>query len=84
MQLKTELVQAIAALDKNKLQAEFQDQNELLVVENFLPNIILDELLAVLPFLKKAINRNYISNSKKGGSISREERSSLVFVFVFR
>jgi hypothetical protein len=84
MELKIEIEQAIAALDKNKLKAEFQAQNQFLVVENFLPNIILDELLAVLPSLKKAINRNYIPNYKKGGSISHEERLPSVFVFVFR
>lgn len=81
MELKTELNQAIAALDKNKLKAEFQAQNEFLVVENFLPNIILDELLAVLPSLEKAINRNYIPNHKKGGSISRYSLDNLAPIF---
>ncbi|WP_392532613.1 2OG-Fe(II) oxygenase [Nostoc sp. C117] len=81
MKLKTEIYQAIAAVDYHKLQAEFQAQNELLVLENFLPNSILDRFLSLLPSLQPAINRNYIPNHKKGGSISRYSLDSVAPIF---
>ncbi|MEH2421013.1 MAG: 2OG-Fe(II) oxygenase [Nostoc sp.] len=81
MELQTEIYNAIAAVDYQKLQAEFQAQNELLVVENFLPNSIIEQFLALLPSLQPAINRNYIPNHKKGGSISRYSLDSLAPIF---
>ena len=71
MDLQTELSKAIATLDSQQIKTEFQSQNEFLVVENFLPNNVLNELLEMLPSLQTAINRNYIPRHKKGGSISR-------------
>ena len=71
MDLRTELSHAIATFDCQQLKTEFQSQNEFLVVENFLPNNILHEFLAILPCLQTAVHRNYIPRHKKGGSISR-------------
>ncbi|MFN6500700.1 MAG: 2OG-Fe(II) oxygenase [Nostoc sp. DedQUE01] len=81
MELQTEIYQALAAVDYQKLQAEFQAQNEFLVLENFLPNSILNKFLSLLPSLQPAINRNYIPNHKKGGSISRYSLDSLAPIF---
>ncbi|MDF5709623.1 MAG: 2OG-Fe(II) oxygenase [Nostoc sp. S4] len=81
MEIQTEISQAIAAVDYQKLQAEFQVQNEFLVLENFLPNSILNEFLSLLPLLQPAINRNYIPNHKKGGSISRYSLDNLAPIF---
>lgn len=81
MELQTEIDKAIAAVDYQKLQAEFQAQNEFLVVENFVPNSIIEQFLVLLPSLQPAINRNYIPNHKKGGSISRYSLDSLAPIF---
>lgn len=81
IELQTEIYNVIAVLDYQKLQTEFQVQNELLVVEKFLPDSILDEFLAELPSLQPAINRNYIPKHKKGGSISRYSLDSLAPIF---
>ncbi|MEH1814246.1 MAG: 2OG-Fe(II) oxygenase [Nostoc sp.] len=81
MELQTEIDKPIAAIDYQKLQAEFQAQNEFLVVENFVPNCIIEQFLALLPSLQPAINRNYIPNHKKGGSISRYSLDSLAPIF---
>ena len=81
MELQIEIDKAIAAVDYQKFQAEFQAQNEFLVVENFLPNSIIEKFLALLPSLQPAINRNYIPNHKKGGSISRYSLDSLAPIF---
>jgi len=81
MKLQTEISQVIAAVDYQKLKAEFQAQNEFLVLENFLPNSILNEFLSLLSSLQPAINRNYIPNHKKGGSISRYSLDKLAPIF---
>nr|ASR75179.1 hypothetical protein [Nostoc sp. KVJ2] len=81
MELQTEIIKAIAVVDYQKLQAEFQAQNEFLVVENFLPNSLIEKFLVLLPSLQPAINRNYIPNHKKGGSISRYSLDSLAPIF---
>lgn len=81
MVLQTEIYKATAVLDYQKLQTEFQVQNELLVLEKFLPDSILDQFLAVLPSLQPAIHRNYIPKHKKGGSISRYSLDSLAPIF---
>ena len=81
MDLQTELLNTIAAFDREKLKAEFQSQNEFLVIEKFLPTSILDELLLTLPSLQPAINRNYIPKHKKGGSISRFNLDNFAPIF---
>ncbi|MDZ8189923.1 MAG: 2OG-Fe(II) oxygenase [Nostoc sp. ChiSLP02] len=81
MNFQTEISQALAGVDYQKLQAEFQAQNEFLVLENFVPNSVLNEFLSFLPSLQPAINRNYIPNHKKGGSISRYSLDNLAPIF---
>lgn len=61
----------IASADIDRLRTQFLAQDEAIVVENFLPQPILDALLARLPALSPAVNRNYIPGHKKGGSVSR-------------
>jgi hypothetical protein len=81
MELQTEIDKAIVVVDYQKLQAEFQAQNEFLVLENFLPNSLIEKFLALLPSLQPAINRNYIPNHKKGGSISRYTLDNVAPIF---
>jgi hypothetical protein len=81
MDLQTELVEAIASLDRQALKAQFQAQNEFLVVENFLPLGILSEFLSYLPILEPAVHRNYIPGHKKGGSINRFDLDRLAPLF---
>lgn len=65
MDWQTELAQAIAALDQRELQAKFQFHNEFLVVEQFLPEIVLKEFLSQLPCVQSVVHRNYIPGHKK-------------------
>lgn len=53
------------------LRQRFLEQNEFLLIEDFLPSASLHELVASLPALSPAVNRNYIPRHKKGGSVSR-------------
>ena len=65
------LTAAIEALDSPKLKADFLDQNEFFVIENFLPAPVLRTVLNDLPHLLSCIHRNYIPTYKKGGSVGR-------------
>jgi hypothetical protein len=69
------------SLPINKIKSSFQSQNEFVVVENFLPESILNRFIAALPLLQSSINRNYIPGHKKGGSVSKYSLDSLAPVF---
>ena len=69
--LESLLEDTLARLDKQSLKNLYTNQDEALVIENFLPAEILDSILARLPDLETSIHRNYIPGHKKGGSISR-------------
>ena len=81
MHLQSELHNALIALDREKLKAEFNSQNEFLVVENFLPESVLGALVSSLPSLESKVHRNYIPAHKKGGSVSRFDLDRLAPVF---
>ena len=61
----------IRTLDVAALRRKFLEQDEALVIENFLPGAITDALLAALPRVNPSVNRNYLPGHKKGGSVSR-------------
>ena len=62
---------AVAALDFNRLHREYWDQNEFLVIKQFLPRVLVEETLVPLAQgLKSDLNRNFIPGHKKGGSVS--------------
>ena len=63
--------QAIERLDFDRLSREYWDQNEFLVVPQFLPRSVVEEsLVPQAQGVKSELNRNYIPGHKKGGSVS--------------
>jgi hypothetical protein len=74
----TEAVQrAIAALDLDRLEREYWDQNEFLYIPQFLPREFVEaELTSQAQELKSGLNRNYIPGHKKGGSVSYYQGSA--------
>lgn len=79
--LEAELISAVTSLKVGKIKEDFQAQNEFVVVENFLPESILNSFITALPLLQSSINRNYIPGYKKGGSVSKYSLDSLAPVF---
>lgn len=77
MALHPALSDRIAGLDIDRLRAGFLDQDEALVIEDFLPKAVLEGLLAALPVVTPAVNRNYLPGHKKGGSVSRYDLDRL-------
>ncbi len=67
----------VATLDMPALRKRFVEDNELLVVEHFLPEPLTEQLRERLPDLDTHIHRNFIPGHKKGGSISRFELDAL-------
>jgi hypothetical protein len=61
---------AVRALDEARLQKEYWDQDEFLLVPDFLPPPVVERLLADVGRLEPGLNRNYIPRHKKGGSVS--------------
>lgn len=69
--LEAEFFSTVTSHPISKIKNYFQAQNEFVVVENFLPESILDSFITALPLLQSSINRNYIPGHKKGGSVSK-------------
>ena len=67
------LSERLSALDLAALHAEFEANEEFIVIPDFVTRDELRELLAALPLLEPRVHRNFIPGHKKGGSISRYE-----------
>jgi hypothetical protein len=62
---------AVAALDIERVRAEYWEQNEFVCLPGFLPAAVVEEhLVPHVLRLKPKLNRNYIPGHKKGGSVS--------------
>jgi len=62
---------AVEALDVERLHREYWEQNEFLVIKQFLPRAFVEEMLVPqAQGVKASLNRNYIPGHKKGGSVS--------------
>lgn len=75
------LSDALNRLDLAQLRAEFLDQEEAIVIKDFLPEPVLNALLTSLPTLENRIHRNFIPGHKKGGSISRYDLDNYAPVY---
>ncbi|MDH4152524.1 MAG: 2OG-Fe(II) oxygenase [Nitrospira sp.] len=63
--------QAVARLDFDRLHREYWEQNEFLVIKQFLPRTFVEEVFVPqAQAVKTELNRNYIPGHKKGGSVS--------------
>lgn len=71
MELKQAVEQAVAALDVERVRKDYWEQNEFVVLKEFLPAaVVADALVPQAERLKPKLNRNYIPGHKKGGSVS--------------
>ena len=63
------IAQKAAQQDIAALRKSYHDQDEMLVLENFLPAEIMGNWDKELETLKPHIHRNFIPKHKKGGSV---------------
>ena len=61
---------AIKQTDESSLRNQYSEQDEFVVVEDFLPQEILSQWETELEALKPHIHRNYLPGHKKGGSVA--------------
>lgn len=66
----TTLTRTATGLDLDNLSRLYRDQNEFLVLQEFLPRDLLSRLIREVETVRPSIHRNYIPRHKKGGSIS--------------
>jgi hypothetical protein len=68
----TEAVErAVGSLNVDQLRRQYWEQNEFLLVRQFLSRAVVEDLLVPqAQGVKGALNRNYIPGHKKGGSVS--------------
>jgi hypothetical protein len=63
--------QAVASLDVDRLRREYWEQNEFVLIPQFLPGEFVEAtLVPQAQGVKHRLNRNYIPGHKKGGSVS--------------
>ncbi len=62
--------EAVGAQDETALGRRYLEQDEFVVVEDFLPTSVLEQWEAQLPLLVPQIHRNYLPGHKKGGSVA--------------
>src|SRR6185295_9778804 len=63
--------EAVKRLDFDRLSREYWDQNEFLVIPQFLSRSVVEEhLVPQAQGVKSELNRNFIPGHKKGGSVS--------------
>ena len=84
--LSESIDRSLEARDVEASRAEFEAGGRLLVIENFLPQEVLDAALADLERLRGDIHRNYVPRQKKGGSVSRHaiDRSGAMIGALYR
>jgi hypothetical protein len=63
------------------LRSRFEDQDCLLLVEDFVPKPVLEGLVGSLPEVRGAVHRNYVPGQKKGGAVSRNNLDRLAPAF---
>jgi len=68
--VREELTRVFAAADVEAARATYWRQNELLVLEHFLPPTVVRPLVDEVDRVRPALHRNYIPRHKKGGSVS--------------
>jgi hypothetical protein len=73
--------QSLESLDGPKLHNTFEEQDSLLLVEDFVPKTVLEGLIADVERVRPAIHRNYVPGQKKGGAVSRNNLDRLAPLF---
>ncbi len=70
LSIEQEVKRAIEAVNLKDTRRCYRDQSEFVVLDRFLSQPMLDQLLYEVDLLTPDVNRNYIPGHKKGGSVS--------------
>ena len=61
---------SIERLPFDRVRQAYQEQNEFVFLDRFLPGAAMDQLLSEVDQVRPEVHRNYIPRHKKGGSVS--------------
>ena len=70
LSIEQEVVRAIEGVDLAELRRCYRDQNEFVVLDRFLTQPAVDQLLREVDVLAPYVNRSYVPGHKKGASVS--------------
>ena len=70
LSIEQEVVRTIEGVDLVKTRRCYREQNEFVVLDRFLTQPVIDQLLREVDVLAPDVNRKYVSGHKKGGSVS--------------
>lgn len=70
LSIEREVEQTIEGVDLRETRRCYRDQNEFVVLDRFLTQPVVDQLLYEVDLLRPDVNRNYVPGHKKGGSVS--------------
>ncbi|MBW2697105.1 MAG: 2OG-Fe(II) oxygenase [Deltaproteobacteria bacterium] len=71
----------LESIDETALKSSFDEQDCLLLVEDFVPKPVLERLVGDLAGVRGAVHRNYVPGQKKGGAVSRRSLDRLAPAF---
>lgn len=69
LSIEREVEQTIEGVDLIDTRRCYRDQNEFVVLDRFLTQPVVDQLLREVDVLTPDVNRNYVPGHKKGGSV---------------
>jgi hypothetical protein len=70
LNIEGEVARAIEGVDLVETRRCYRDQNEFVLLDHFLAQPVVDQLLREVDVLTPDVNRNYVPGHKKGGSVS--------------
>ena len=70
LSIEGEVARAIEGVDLVDTRRSYRDQNEFVVLDRFLTQPLVDQLLREVDMLTPGVNRNDVPGHKKGGSVS--------------
>ncbi len=70
LSIERDVLRATEGVDLEEMRGCYREQNEFVVLERFLTQPVVDQLLDEVDLLRPDVNRNYVPGHKKGGSVS--------------
>ncbi|NOS79510.1 MAG: 2OG-Fe(II) oxygenase [Nitrospira sp.] len=70
LSIERDVIRATERVDLEEMRRCYREQNEFVVLEQFLAQPVVDQLLDEVDLLTPDVNRNYVPGHKKGGSVS--------------
>jgi len=71
------ICESVKQTDEANLRGKYSDQDEFVIVDEFLPQEVLNRWEVELETIKPHVHRNYLPGHKKGGSVAYDTVNAL-------